>query len=643
MFTSSIVDHQPPESPPVPRRVVPCSLAFHKNDPMALPAPEAYLSEPTLCLLRILIGIALGLLTVYRREMSCNREYQDAESPRGSGDVGTPWGGAARGRDAEKLLTKSASSSSLPALSHPSTTSPNHTRGDPTEELLESASTLFSGGPFLAVLLAIVDHLILTVFLTSLAGMWAVMIGWRGGEETVAGEEEEEKKKNQPGCESSNIQLQKVNSLPIVAWNAASDYFNDISSKLDTPKRNCVASNTISSAIGVVPTRSKSVDNLITTSNRELMNLIAKARGAYLDILLLPNENQIGIFSYLHPKDVLNYSCTSWRGRRMLDDSSAVQNVTPPEQNNHDSFYEKCHPSSERYTATLIWKALFQRDFAWILKDWEVGREALHRSMDSLMEEANSSSDERFIGTTESCSRKNSAMDHILSTIQYDSRSRRDVPQNFHCGVTSLKEFYFIFNETWLNYTIAGCNSVHKCLIGLHGHVFDISTFVEQHPGSTETLLLQAGRDATVFFETMGHSLGARRLALGHCAVVNASCLRWTSSSGEGRSHSNDRASYWGLVQPCSPELQRTKLTPGFIIPRKRSKPRTYGGLNRFRQQLNSEYDAELIKADRWGHTTLGLGNLFGGVQVYYDPICCRWRWWYTGLNFDAVYAESVE
>ena len=571
--------------------------------------------------------------------MSCNREYQDAEDPRGNGDVVTSWGCASRNLDDERLLRKTASSSSLPALSHPSSARSNCTRGDPTEELLESASALFSGGPFLAVLLAIVDHLILTVFLTSVAGMGAVMIGWRGGKKNVVGGEELFEK-DQSICDNSNNHLQNVSSLMIVARNAAGGYFNDISSKLDTPKKEKIVSNTTSSVVRGAPTRSKSVDNLITTPNRELMSLIAKAKGTYLNISLLPNENQIGVFSYLHPRDLLNYSCTSRRGRSMLDDSFAVYNVTPPEQNIYDSCCGKCHASSERDTASLIWKTLFQRDFAWILKDWEIGREALHRSID-LLAEANHVSGEVSIGAT-ATSRKKSAIDHILSTIQHHNGNRQDLLHHLHCHVTSVKEFYFIFNETWLNYTIAGCNSVQKCLIGLHGHVFDISNFVEQHPGSTETLLLQAGRDATVFFETMGHSMGARKLALGHCVVVNASCLRWGLSNSDGRRHINERASYWGLTQPCSPELQRTKLTPGLIIPRKRSKPRTHGGLKRIRQQLNREHDAELIKADRWGRTTLGLGNLFGGVQTYYDPICCRWRWWYTDLNFDPVYTESV-
>ena len=148
---------------------------------------------------------------------------------------------------------------------------------------------------------------------------------------------------------------------------------------------------------------------------------------------------------------------------------------------------------------------------------------------------------------------------------------------------SSMKDFYFTFTETWLNYTIAGCNSTEKCLIGLHGHVFDISNFVEEHPGSTETLLLQAGRDATVFFESMGHSMNARKLALTMCAVVNGqSCDRYHFHAGEGSSNGSFQLragplgplfSTWGLIKPSSRSLDIKRNIVGFLIPRKRSKP----------------------------------------------------------------------
>jgi cytochrome-b5 reductase len=38
---------------------------------------------------------------------------------------------------------------------------------------------------------------------------------------------------------------------------------------------------------------------------------------------------------------------------------------------------------------------------------------------------------------------------------------------------------------------------VSRCLLGLHGAVYDVTNFLKEHPGSKETLLDNAGGDAT--------------------------------------------------------------------------------------------------------------------------------------------------
>jgi cytochrome b involved in lipid metabolism len=299
-----------------------------------------------------------------------------------------------------------------------------------------------------------------------------------------------------------------------------------------------------------------------------------------------------------------------------------------------------------------------ERDYAWILKEWKIGREALQRSLDVL---AWDYFDQNTLSAYQE-DHRSTVLHHILSMTGMQHNCSPEVMLRH--SLKSMKEFYFTFAETWLNYTIAGCNSTNKCLIGLHGHVFDISNFVEQHPGSTETLLLQAGRDATgtslcnadrityiplnygvrflqVFFETMGHSLGARRLALSMCVVINARCIH--EDKDDCIISKKNLPDNWGLLRPSSPAFHVRRLSPGFIIPRKRSKPRTSGALLRFRNAIKREAITELTKADRWGRTTLGTGNLFGGVQVYFDPICCKWRWWYTDLSFEPVFTESAE
>uniref|UniRef100_A0A3B4YGB0 Cytochrome b5 type B n=1 Tax=Seriola lalandi dorsalis TaxID=1841481 RepID=A0A3B4YGB0_SERLL len=46
----------------------------------------------------------------------------------------------------------------------------------------------------------------------------------------------------------------------------------------------------------------------------------------------------------------------------------------------------------------------------------------------------------------------------------------------------------------------------------VHDKVYDITSFLEEHPGGEEVLLEQAGADATESFEDVGHSTDAREM-----------------------------------------------------------------------------------------------------------------------------------
>ncbi|XP_020516642.1 cytochrome b5 type B [Labrus bergylta] len=46
----------------------------------------------------------------------------------------------------------------------------------------------------------------------------------------------------------------------------------------------------------------------------------------------------------------------------------------------------------------------------------------------------------------------------------------------------------------------------------IHGKVYDVTSFIEEHPGGEEVLLEQAGADATESFEDVGHSTDAREM-----------------------------------------------------------------------------------------------------------------------------------
>tara|TARA_B110000971_G_C19879960_1_gene440238 strand:+ start:55 stop:855 length:801 start_codon:yes stop_codon:yes gene_type:complete len=75
------------------------------------------------------------------------------------------------------------------------------------------------------------------------------------------------------------------------------------------------------------------------------------------------------------------------------------------------------------------------------------------------------------------------------------------------------KKFFFEFSASWLPFTLLGHCTEQSCFVGLHGAIYDITSFLEEHPGSPETLLLNSGCDATRFFEDIGHSVLARAFA----------------------------------------------------------------------------------------------------------------------------------
>lgn len=52
----------------------------------------------------------------------------------------------------------------------------------------------------------------------------------------------------------------------------------------------------------------------------------------------------------------------------------------------------------------------------------------------------------------------------------------------------------------------------HDLYVIIQDKVLDLSKFVEEHPGGEEVLVDQAGKDATVAFEDVGHSADARQI-----------------------------------------------------------------------------------------------------------------------------------
>ena len=57
-------------------------------------------------------------------------------------------------------------------------------------------------------------------------------------------------------------------------------------------------------------------------------------------------------------------------------------------------------------------------------------------------------------------------------------------------------------------------NDNQSSWIIIHNNVYDVTSFLAEHPGGEEVLLEQAGRDGSEAFEDVGHSSDARELMM---------------------------------------------------------------------------------------------------------------------------------
>nr|UUV61161.1 CYB5 [Stevia rebaudiana] len=62
----------------------------------------------------------------------------------------------------------------------------------------------------------------------------------------------------------------------------------------------------------------------------------------------------------------------------------------------------------------------------------------------------------------------------------------------------------FVFNDVIVH------NKTKDCWLIINGKVYDVTPFMEDHPGGDEVLLAATGKDATDDFEDVGHSDDAR-------------------------------------------------------------------------------------------------------------------------------------
>jgi len=222
----------------------------------------------------------------------------------------------------------------------------------------------------------------------------------------------------------------------------------------------------------------------------------------------LPSTALSDVASYLHPRDVLCLDTVlrSGMGLRNSEDASFSNDVA-----------RRLYDDS---IGRDMWKRLWYRDYGNVLLQWKVSREAFRRSLTRLSLLSNKVIDFK---------------DDNPSKSQTDDRLEEKLSQHLDeiTGTTTsitMKYFYFLFGECYIDYVLARKNTMDECYLGLHGHIFDFTDFAEFHPGLIEPILKECGGDATYYFEDIPHSSGARNIAKRLCVVVDHSVFDYSDS-----------------------------------------------------------------------------------------------------------------
>eukprot|EP00536_Pseudo-nitzschia_multiseries_P002552 jgi/Psemu1/5767/gm1.5767_g len=246
---------------------------------------------------------------------------------------------------------------------------------------------------------------------------------------------------------------------------------------------------------------------------------------AHIPLTSLPSVVLSNVACYLHARDVLALD--------IVVRSSTIRNA------DHDHDHD--HEMSRTYGEVIlhdVWKRLWYRDYGDVLLKWKVSREAFRRSLLKSLPQSTT----KGLATDEKCGGHSGGDDGWLEE-RLSNRLDEFVTNNNNdirvAAGKAMKTFYFVFGECYIDYVLAGKNTVDECYLGLHGHIFDFTDFAEYHPGLIEPILKECGGDATYFFEDLPHSSGARNIARRLCVMVNHDAIR----NGNSNSNSNETES----------------------------------------------------------------------------------------------------
>ncbi|XP_057851276.1 cytochrome b5 [Cryptomeria japonica] len=102
-------------------------------------------------------------------------------------------------------------------------------------------------------------------------------------------------------------------------------------------------------------------------------------------------------------------------------------------------------------------------------------------------------------------------------------------------------------------------NTNKDCWLIISGKVYDVTRFLEDHPGGDEVLLSSTGQDATDDFEDVGHSTSARAMMEEYyIGDIDLSSLPSKTKSGKTRKpapspqNSKSRVKFFQILVPLA-------------------------------------------------------------------------------------------
>jgi cytochrome b involved in lipid metabolism len=102
---------------------------------------------------------------------------------------------------------------------------------------------------------------------------------------------------------------------------------------------------------------------------------------------------------------------------------------------------------------------------------------------------------------------------------------------------------------------LASHKDARSIWISIHDKIYDVTKFLEEHPGGEEVLLESGGQDGSEGFEDVGHSTDARELMAGYLI-------------GELPEHERSSTSSTKKTTPSSPESSSDSGgLMGWIVP----------------------------------------------------------------------------